>query len=97
MCGLALRMISDVCCTKCNMPDSATAENDASSTGLFRRAPVLTTLALIAFVNWCVFFGVSMHFGGYALGIRPSTDGFVVKSHGHKTAVTEKVWLFSVS
>src|SRR5262249_15947822 len=40
------------------------------------------------------FFGVSMHFGGDAIGVRPSTDGFVVKSHGNRTVVTEQVWLF---
>jgi hypothetical protein len=62
----------------------------------FQRAPIATTLVIIAFINWFVFFGISMHFGGDAIGIKPSTDGFVVKSHGRKTVVSERVWLFSL-
>jgi len=62
----------------------------------FARSPIITTLAIVAFINWLVYFGISDHFGGKALGVRPSVDGFVLKQHGHTTAVTEKVWLFSL-
>ncbi len=62
----------------------------------FRASPVLSVLALITFINRFMFFGISAHFGGDALGILPSTDGFVVTNHGHKTVVTESVWLFSL-
>lgn len=78
------------------MTDLATSNEAPSHEAQYSRAPVVTTLALIAFVNWLVFFGLSMHFGGDAIGIRPSIDGFVVKSHGNKTSVTEAVWLFSL-
>jgi len=53
-------------------------------------------LAVAAFINWFVFFGVSFHFGGDAMGTLPSRDGFVLKSHGKRTAVTESVWQFSL-
>ncbi|MBV9463793.1 MAG: hypothetical protein JO317_06140 [Verrucomicrobiae bacterium] len=56
----------------------------------------LGVLAAIAFLNWIAFFTISVHFGGDAIGVRPSVDGFVVKSHGHKTPVSEEVWVFSL-
>src|SRR5262249_25118256 len=78
------------------MDDLPTSKESPSHQAQFSRAPVATSLAVIVFINWFVFFGISMHFGGDAIGIRPSTDGFVVKSHGNKTSVTEGVWLFSL-
>ena len=57
---------------------------------------MLSVLALAALVNWFVFFGMSVHFGGDAIGVLPSIDGFVVTSHGRKTGVSESVWLFSL-
>jgi hypothetical protein len=64
---------------------------------LFRQAPIRTTAAAVAFVNWFVFFAVSYWWiGGDAIGTTPSTQGFVVTSHGRTTSVTESVWLFSL-
>jgi len=78
------------------MDDCAASKESPSHETQFSRAPIVTSLALIAFINWFVFFGVSMYVGGDAIGIKPSTDGFVVKSHGNRTPVTERVWLFSL-
>jgi hypothetical protein len=58
--------------------------------------PILLSLLLITFVNWFVFAGISMYLGGEAVGILPSTDGFMVTSHGHRTVVSEPVWVFSL-
>lgn len=73
-----------------------TQPTDRSSREFFRTSPVLGTLLLISFLNWFVFFGISMYFGGDALGTLPSRDGFVVTSHGHHKAVSESVWQFSL-
>ena len=72
------------------------SEEPASQESQFKRAPIAASLALIALINWFVFFGISAHIGGDALGVRPSADGFVVNSHGNRTVVTEQVWLFSL-
>ncbi len=62
-----------------------------------RKVPRLfTALVILAVINWFVFFGVSMHLGGDSMGVVPSVDGFVLESHGHKTLVTEKVWISSL-
>jgi hypothetical protein len=61
-----------------------------------KASPIIGTLLIIAFVNWFVFFGISMYLGGDALGILPSKDGFVVTSHGRHTAVSESAWVFSL-
>jgi hypothetical protein len=68
-----------------------------SSDGIsFKGSPVLGALAAIAFINWFVFFGVSMYLGGDAVGILPSKEGFVLKEHGRRIAVSEPVWVFSL-
>ena len=69
---------------------------DDSSDDFFKTSPILGTLALLAFVNWFVFFAVSMYLGGDALDTLPSRDGFAVTSHGHHKPVSESVWLFSL-
>jgi hypothetical protein len=78
------------------MTTRPTSEASASQEAQFKSAPIATSLALIAFINWFVFVGISMHVGGDAIGVKPSADGFVVKSHGNRTKVTEQVWLFSL-
>jgi len=37
-----------------------------------------------------------MYLGGDAIGILPSQQGFVVKSHGHFATVSESAWVFSL-
>ncbi len=78
------------------MPEPVESKPPSSIQEMFRTSPVLSVLALIAFINWFVFSGISAHFGGEAIGIVPSFEGFVVTSHGSKTGVTESVWLFSL-
>ena len=63
---------------------------------LLQYQPIRKVLAAVAFVNWLVFFAVSINIGGDAIGTTPSQQGFVVKSHGKETAVTEDEWLFSL-
>jgi hypothetical protein len=58
--------------------------------------PMFALLLVATIINWFVFFGISMYLGGDAVGILPSQDGFVVKSHGHHTAVSEAAWAFSL-
>mgnify|MGYP000856865324 CR=1 FL=1 len=60
------------------------------------RAPLVSAIAFVAFINWFVFFGISVYLGGDSIGVTPSIDGFVVKTHGVKTAVGKEVWLFSL-
>lgn len=61
-----------------------------------KASPLLDVLAFALFLNWFVFFGISMYIGGDSLGTLPSRDGFIVTSHGHHKAVAESVWLFSL-
>ena len=61
-----------------------------------KKSPVLGTLLFLSVLNWFVSAGISIHLGGDAVGILPSRDGFVVKSHGHHTAVSESAWVFSL-
>lgn len=63
---------------------------------LLKKSPILNTLFLASSLNWLLFFGISIYFGGDALGTLPSRDGFVLTSHGHHTAVSEAVWQFSL-
>jgi hypothetical protein len=59
----------------------------------WRRHPVAGWLGAAAMINFLVFFGISSAMGGDALGILPSRDGFVLKSHGQKTAVSQGAWV----
>jgi hypothetical protein len=77
-------------------PVSPAQTSIPSSSDFLKTSPVLGTLFLISFLNWFVFFGVSMYFGGDALGTLPSKDGFVVTSHGHHKVVSPSVWQFSL-
>src|SRR5262245_19323565 len=67
-----------------------------SYAGDYTKAPVVLALAILAFLNWFVFAGISIYIGGDAIGTLPSTDGFIVESHGQRTVVSEAVWLFSL-
>lgn len=69
---------------------------DRSSENILNTSPVLGALLLISSLNWFVFFGTSIYLGGDALGTLPSRNGYVVTSHGHQTAVSERVWQFSL-
>jgi len=60
------------------------------------KSPILGSLLIITFLNWFLFVGISLHLGGDAVGVLPSADGFMVKSHGHHTAVSESAWVFSL-
>jgi len=75
---------------------AATPSDKAVSEDFFKKSPVLGTLLLLSVLNWFVFAGISIYLGGDAVGILPSRDGFVVKSHGHHTAVSESAWVFSL-
>ena len=63
---------------------------------LVKQSPVLGMLFVLSFLNWFLFFAVSMYLHGDALGTVPSRDGFVVTSHGHHTAVSQSAWVFSL-
>src|SRR6266850_6237737 len=71
---------------------AATPVNEAS----LKDHPIIATLGILAFVNWFMFFGVSMYLHGDALRTLPSRDGFILTSHGNHTPVSESVWLFSL-
>jgi hypothetical protein len=60
------------------------------------KAPVRFTLLGCIFLNWFVCGFISLRIGGFAIGITPSTQGFVVKDHGHFTTVSKPIWLFSL-
>jgi hypothetical protein len=59
-------------------------------------APLRFTLFVGVFVNWFLFFFISLLIGGDAIGITPSTQGFVVTDHGRFTSVTKGIWFFSL-
>jgi hypothetical protein len=61
-----------------------------------KASPKFGLLGLLAFLNWFLCAGINMYFGGDALDTLPSRDGFALISHGHYTAVSESVWLFSL-
>lgn len=61
-----------------------------------KQSPVLGTFFVLSFLNWFIFFAISMYLHGDALGTIPSRDGFVVTSHGHHTPVSQSVWAFSL-
>ena len=71
-------------------------EKESDSAESFQLSPIATTIIVVVAANWLMFFATSMYFGGDALGTIPSQQGFVVESHGNETAVSEKVWLFSL-
>jgi hypothetical protein len=73
-------------------PQPAQSPNGISLNG----KPILAILFFTVFINWFVFFGLSMHWGGDAIGISPSKEGFVLKDHGRRTPVSESVWVFSL-
>ncbi len=81
-------------------PETAPANllktSTASTSSLFKNSPIWGTLASIAFINWFVFAGISIHLGGDAIGTLPSQDGFILTSHGRHTAVSESTWGFSL-
>jgi len=77
--------------------ESGNEPNRITDLGDFvRQSPLLGTLFVLSFVNWFLFFAVSMYLHGDALGTYPSHDGFAVKSHGRITPVSESVWEFSL-
>ena len=73
-----------------------TANSVKSLEDFVKQSPVLGTLVLVSFLNWFVCFGINIYLHGDAVGTFPSRDGFVVKSHGHYSPVSESVWLFSL-
>lgn len=78
------------------IPIAPPPQMPADDSDTFRKAPILTGLFLLSFLNWFVFFAVSMWLHGDALGTLPSRDGFIVTSHGRHAAVSEGAWLFSL-
>lgn len=58
--------------------------------------PIHGTLAILSWFNWFVYMAFSLYWGGDAIGILPSQDGFILKSHGHHTTVSETVWVISL-
>lgn len=52
-------------------------------------------MALVV-LNWLLFMGMSVHFGGFAVGMRPSVDGFVLENDGRRTPVSPSVWRLSL-
>jgi hypothetical protein len=57
---------------------------------------VLGLLGMVAFLNLLLFLCLNIFLGGDSLGILPSKDGFIVNNHGHHTAVSQSVWVFSL-
>lgn len=62
----------------------------------WQRSPILFILVVVVIVNFVAFAATVTWIGGDSLGTKPSVDGFVLKSHGHRTPVSESVWLFSL-
>jgi hypothetical protein len=58
--------------------------------------PIHGALLVASWFNWFLFFAFSMYWGGDAIGVLPSRDGFILKSHGHHTIVSETVWVISL-
>jgi hypothetical protein len=77
------------------MTEPATPPESSAGISL-KGKPILGALVLIAFVNWFVFFGISMYLGGNATGVLPSQEGYVLKSHGNRRTVSESTWVFSL-
>jgi hypothetical protein len=57
---------------------------------------VILILLALSVLNWLPFFAFSMYIHSDAIGTLPSQRGFVVKSHGNYTPVSELVWVFSL-
>jgi hypothetical protein len=62
----------------------------------WRKHPIAGGCMALVVLNWLLFMGMSLHFGGFADGMRPSVDGFVLEDHGRRTPVSPSVWLFSL-
>lgn len=76
---------------------SGSGKNGISTVEDFvKQSPVLGTLFVFSFLNWFLFAAITMYLRGDALGTFPSRDGFVVTSHGHRTAVSQSAWVFSL-
>src|SRR5438445_4031891 len=73
-----------------------TSNSISSVQDLVKQSPILGSLFVLSFLNWFLFFAVTMYLHGDALGTFPSRDGFAVESHGHYTPVSESAWLFSL-
>src|SRR5580704_1984935 len=63
---------------------------------MWRKHPIACACLMVAFFNWFLFTGICAYLGGDATNTRPSVNGFILKSHGHHTPVSESVWLFSL-
>jgi hypothetical protein len=65
---------------------------------IWRRHPVAGRCMAVVVLNWMLFFAITLYCGGFALGTRPSVDGFVLVNHGHRSPrVSESVWLFCLA
>jgi len=73
-----------------------TSNSISSVQDLVKQSPILGSLFVLSFLNWFLFFAVTMYLHGDALGTFPSRDGFAVESHGRYTPVSESAWLFSL-
>lgn len=73
------------------MSDSSPSDDDSFAIGGF-----LLILGALSLFNWILCAIVYMVLGGDAIGVLPSQDGFVVIGHGHRSTVSEPVWLFSL-
>ena len=71
-------------------------KSSSSAGDLLTLSPILRFLFILSVLNWFMFFCTSLYFHGDALNILPSIDGFVVTSHGHRSPVSESVWVFSL-
>jgi hypothetical protein len=60
------------------------------------KAPRRFTLLIFIILNWAVCGCTSYMVGGDAIGTMPSAQGYVVKTQGHFTTVSESVWYFSL-
>jgi hypothetical protein len=70
--------------------------NPPRSNENWRKHPIAAGCMALVVLNWLLFMGMSIYFGGFADGMRPSVDGFVLENKGHRTPVSPSVWLFSL-
>jgi hypothetical protein len=63
---------------------------------IWRMHPIAGGCMAFVVLNWLLFAGMSIHFGGFAVGMRPSVDGFVLVDHGRRTPVSPSVWLLNL-
>ena len=76
--------------------ETSAKNRQPNAADMIRQAPIRCALAALAFINWIVFFVISMRIDGDAIGVMPSKQGFVVVSHGGETVVSEGTWLLSL-